>query len=486
MNLSRYSVFMLSLGLSSPAFSFAEIRLVTTKPEILEVLGAYSPGPAGSQSTRPIVVMPFQKTFSTFGGLFSYHPFTIENQKEIIKKRMENKINLNPSYIVNMPRPVCGASPETNTLNCFDLNRNGQYLNSYPIPGSLSTTPIFSDNSWLIGTSKGFLIRAEANIENKFLPQLGESNTALWGANSRKYMKSFRPKPIYTEQGKASGTTSSTSAHNLPLPQGIKWVFPSSSQFVGTPIVQNGFAYLFSANQYIQAINWSTGKLAWTVRLAPDANLRMGSNALLATSSEVIAGTELGTLLILNPTNGSIMWTWQVPSATAAQREQTQLAAGPDRFSSLAAKPLLYERNIIVSNAESITQNISLDAKSSLWSYPIGSVAQPKIYKENVLLGSATGKIVSLNLESGNAQWSLNLTDDSSPIMSLFLTKSGVLLAASSRGQIYMVNPETGKLLAKNLPIGETNGEFFAGYGNSDACISFSQNGFRCFYAKVK
>jgi outer membrane protein assembly factor BamB len=489
MSLSRLSFFIFSFGVSVPAYTLPQIRLITSYPEILEVVGSYPPGPVGSESTRPTVVIPYQKTFTQFGGLTPDNSFTLENQKVVKQQDSSNKLNLNPTKIEILPRPVCGNSPEQNTMICFDLNRNGQYIASYPVPGSLSTTPIFADNSWLIGTAKGFLVRVDANKENKYLPTLGNTNTALWGTYSRKYMASFRPKPIYTEQGKPTTPVVPNTNENketTTLSPGIKWVFPSSSEFVGTPIIHNGFVYIFSASQYLQALDWNTGKLAWALRLAPDVNLRLASNALVVTPSEVIVGSDLGMLLILNPKNGSILWSWKIPGATPTQREQTQLPAGPDRFESIVAQPLLNERNLIVSNAESMTQNISLDSKTAVWSYPIGSVAQAKRFKESIFIGSSTGKIISLNYQSGDLLWSTKITDDSSPIMSLFITKSEVILAATSRGQIFMIDPISGKVLAKNLPIGETNGEFFAGYDNADACISFSQNGFRCFYAKVK
>jgi outer membrane protein assembly factor BamB len=488
MNLSRFSFFIFSFGVSVSAFSLPQIRLITSYPEILEVIGAYPPGPVGSESTRPTVVIPYQKTFTQFGGLTQNHSFTLENQKLIKKKDLANNLNLSSLKIEILPRSVCGNSPEQNTMICFDLNRNGQYIASYPIPGELSATPIFADDSWLLATTKGFLLRVDADKKNKYLPTLGNTNTALWGNNSRKYMASFRPKPIYTEQGKPTVASPNTDSikDTAQLSPGIKWVFPSSSEFVGTPIILNGLVYLFSASHYLQAHDWNTGRLAWALRLAPDVNLRLESNALIATSSEVIVGTDLGTLLILSPKNGSILWSWQIPGATSEQREQTQLPAGPDRFTSISAQPLLSGRNLIVSNAESMTQNISLDSKTAVWSYPNGSVAQPKRYKESIIIGSSTGKVISLNSQTGEVRWSTKITNDSSPITSLFVTNSEVILAATSRGQIFMINPVSGKILAQNLPIGETNGEFFAGYDKADACISFSQNGFRCFYAKVK
>jgi outer membrane protein assembly factor BamB len=380
-------------------------------------------------------------------------------------------------------RPWCGPSPEINTLNCFDLNRAGVYLQSFPVPGKISSTPLFYENSWLIGTAKGFLMRVEANDDNRKLPKLNQDNIDLWGAGSREVMANFRPKPIYTED--SSPDQSSARQYSTPtITKGIKWVFPASSSFIGTPVIKNGLVYIFAASQYFQAFNWETGKLVWAVRLAPAANLRLNSDALIVTDSEVFVGNSLGTLLTLNPSNGAVLWSWQVPPADDSQRTQTSLPAGPDKFYGIVAAPLVVKRNLIVSNAESMTQAISLDTHNLIWSYPVGSVAKAKNYKNEILLGTSNGKVVSLNADNGEVKWSTNITD-SSPILSLFLTKNNVLLAATRRGQIFMLDPENGKILARNFPIGDVNGEFFAGFSKAEACLSFAANGFRCFRAKL-
>ncbi|KAB8027750.1 PQQ-binding-like beta-propeller repeat protein [Fluviispira multicolorata] len=486
MNFLKICYVSVALSINGTVIAHPEIKLIKSHSEVQEVIGGYSPGQWISSSVLPTVVIPFKRTFSQFGGLTSENLFSLENQKEI-KKSENNKTFLGIVKKNNflIPRPICGASPDTNTINCFDLNKNAQYFASYPIPGALSTTPVFSDNSWLFGTTKGFLFKVEANPENAYLPKLGHENINFWGAYSRKQMSSFRPKPVYTEGGKISPASSNNLINKAALPSGIKWVFPASSELMGTPIVKNGFVYSFSASEYLQAIDWNTGKLAWATRLAPDSNLRMSSNALVVTSSDVIVGTELGTVLFLNPKSGAIFWSWQIPSANEEQRSKTKLPSGPDRFSGIIALPFVYKRNVIVSNAESMTQNLSLDSRAAIWSYPLGSVAQAKVYKDNVILGSVNGKIVSLNAVSGKENWTTEVLKDSSPIISLFLTKSGVILASSSRGQVFMVDPANGKILAQNLPIGEVNGEFFPGYDKAEACLSFSQEGFRCFYAKV-
>lgn len=445
-----------------------KIEYIPPKPEIREEIASYSPGRAISMSIDPQVVMPPQRGLAQFGGM---------------------SINLNSKGSL----PWCGPSPKTNTINCFDMSHSGAYMESFPIPGKLSSTPVFYENSWLIGTTKGFLMRVEANSKNRNLPKLGNENINFWGANSRQAMADLKPKPIYTEDS-SQNTTTPNDANQPKIPDGVKWVFPASSSFLGTPVIQNGFVYIYAASQYFQAFNWETGKLVWAVRLAPSTNLRLNSDALLVTKSEIYVGSSLGTLLSLNPSNGSILWSWQVPGADETQRVQTSLPAGPDKFYGIVASPTLISANdnpeasgekfLLVSNAESMTQAISINTHNLLWSYPAGSVAQAKMYKNHILLGTSNGKVVSLNPQNGTPNWSTNATD-SSPIMSLFLTKNNVLLAATRSGQIYMLNPETGKILGQNFKIGNVNGEFFPGFDKAEACLSFAFNGFRCFRAKL-
>lgn len=439
----------------STAHAFSHLKFVQPKPELKEELAAYPPGKPQSPSIEKDVVMPPMRSFAQFGG--------------VINSNSKNKV----------ASPFCGPSPRTNTMNCFDFTHHGLYLGSFPIPGRVSSTPIYFENSWLIGTSKGFLMRVEADKNNRNLPKLGGESVDLWGSRSREVMANLKPKPVYLEDSNVSSQT-------IPviIPQGVKWVFPASSSFIGTPVVKNGLVYVCSASQYLQAFNWDTGKLMWAVRLAPSTNLRLDSEALIVTESFVVVGNSLGTLLVLNPINGSLLWSWQVSSANDEQRTQTSLPAGPDKFSGIVAQPLLVDNMIIVSNAESMTQSLGLETHHLIWSYPVGSVAKTQPYKDSVLLGTSHGKVVSLNKANGRVNWKTTLTD-SSPVISLFLTQNDVLLAATRTGQVFMLEPTTGQILAHNFPIGEVNGEFFPGFEKAQACLNFAANGVRCFRAKL-
>ena len=83
MSVAKLSFFVFCIVINMPAFSFPQIRIITSYPEVIEVIGSYPLGPVGSESTSPTVVIPFQKTFSQFGGLTPDNEFTLENQKTL-------------------------------------------------------------------------------------------------------------------------------------------------------------------------------------------------------------------------------------------------------------------------------------------------------------------------------------------------------------------------------------------------------------------
>jgi len=443
-------IFLLSCLFPLAANASDQIRFVRPSAHLHEVLGAYSIGHQRLPATPLQVTMPYQRSFAGFGGL-----------------QTENN------------RIVCGPAPDTNTMSCFDIKWNASLAGYFPVPGMLSSTPVFSDHSWLIGTEQGFLMRVESLSEKSFLPALGSDHIALWGSQSRSLIASLKPKTSYSTSENAGSNPSSTDPISQ-LPH-VKWMLSTSSAIVGKPLIKNGLAYIFSANQYFQAIDWNTGKALWSVRLAPDSTLKLNSSAAAVTDSEVILGNSFGTLLVLNPTDGSVLWKTQLAQANQAERLQFNLPAGPDRFPAIVAAPLISGRHVIVSNAESMTQCFDLDKKALLWSVPIGSVATPlQLEDGSIVIGSENGSLLRLDKDTGKPLWKTLLTNVS-PITSLALSKTNLLLAATNRGQIFLIDPQTGSVQDKNLAISETNGEFFQTQDKELSCLSFAMDGFRCF-----
>ena len=425
-------------------------------PQVLEVAAAYPPYDA--PSSAPPVIAPADRTFAAFGGGFSSSGLA----------------------------PVCGPAPQRNTVNCFNLAKAGGFLGSYPLPGGVSATPQYFGQSWLFGTTKGYLMRVDSQSTSWPLPHLGKESTALWGRFARDFLLGYKPAPLYRD-----GENTPPPSPQPPLPQGVKWLFAGSAPFVGTPLVTSSAVYVASASQYVQSFDWQTGKLNWALRLAPESNLRLASQglALLEDTNELLVGNSLGSLMVLDSSSGQVKWSWTIAGATTSERVQGALPTGPDKFTGVVAEPLVLRgRRVVASNAESLTEFVSLDARASGWRYPAGSVTKPLFYPaaDAVILGTSRGQIVSLNVDTGRPVWSTHL-DRQEPIISMMLIKDHYALAALSQGQIVLVDLRTGKLVAHSPQsmIGPVNGGFFTGMPHADACLSFASAGFRCFRVKL-
>lgn len=361
--------------------------------------------------------------------------------------------------------PVCGPSPERNVMTCFNL-LGGELLDTVPLPGNLSTTPFFYDGSWFIGTSKGFFLRTEGSSV-RYTPSLGGINSRFWGADSRLYMRALKDR-LYPEATRPNASQNSQQiASNLP--NGWKWYYATSSEYVGTPVVSGNSIIIQTAQQFLNSFDVNTGKLLWATRLAPESPLRLGAAALTATAREILVGTDEGDIIALNPKDGTLLWRYALPIDSN------------DKYHSIAAAPLVAGRSIIVSNAESQTQRVSLDGRNLEWSYPLGSVAQARNDEFNVYLGGSNGALAALDLRTGTLKWK-TLLNPSSPLTTIFVVKDKkMLLVSTKKGQIFLVNAENGHIESSTPTLGDSLGEFFPVVGEADTCLTFVPNALRCF-----
>ena len=363
--------------------------------------------------------------------------------------------------------PVCGPSPRTHSMLCYNA-LSGEQLDEFPVPGAISTTPVYVDGSWFFGTSKGFFIRTDGT-SLRSTPLLGGAQQAFWGGLSRQTMRSLRPRTGI--DGPEAKDAPLAKFRASPRP-GWKWFYTASAEFVGTPVPQGNMIYTTTANQFLYGFDLASGRLVWTSRLAPESPLRLSGSPVAASNKEVLIGTDEGTVTALDPANGSLLWRYQIPLKVE------------DRFRAVVAPPFFQGRSFIVSNSESITQRVSLDGRTVEWSYPMGSVAQIRTDDASVFVGGSDGAVASLESRSGILRWKMTVSIDS-PIASVFFVrKRNQLLVANKRGTLTLLDARTGALLATTRSTGEVVGEFFPGQGESDACLSFAIGGFRCYIAE--
>lgn len=412
-------------------------KALAANPEIIETSSAFPPPERGFPLIQEFPTLP-AKVSSGFG--------TVQINQTL------NRTQQTKNAVV----PACGPSTKTNTLSCFNII-GGVLLNELPVPGTVTTVPLYVENGWLFGTNKGVFVRTQGLSATSTMV-MGGAHIDFWGSFARVKTEKLRPQTQYE---------GSTGAPKVTTPIGWIWHHTSASEFIGKPVLLDNFVYVLSANQYLHALDYETGKLVWAYKLAPDTSLRMTSVSLAVTSSEVVVGTSEGFLTALNSKTGTVNWKHQLPT-------------NDDRFPGIVALPLVSDKSLIVSNAESITQRISLETHAVEWSHSLGSVAQVQTDGKKAFIGGKNGNLVAVDARSGAQVWKSTLSS-SSPIASIYVGKNGYLLVALNNGSIILVRSENGAIVQTLPAVGETAGEFFSGGSESRACLSFVNAGFRCY-----
>jgi WD40 repeat protein len=362
--------------------------------------------------------------------------------------------------------PVCGQAADFNTFGCWNLT-GGEALADIPLPGQLTTLPQYFDGSWFVGTSRGFFIRLEAN--GPYLtPSFGIDSELFHGPDARSTMKAL-------SRRNASVTSSEEQSFVARFQGSWQWYATANAEFIGAPQFGNKQVFVLTANQSLNSYDLENGKLNWSVRIAPEAQLRLATASLLLTEKGLLVGTSDGNLILVDATAGQVKWRHSVVTGAA------------DRFAAIAAPPLLVGNSIIISNAESVTQRLNLDTKAIEWSFPVGSVAQPRYDEGFVFVAGSDGAVHKLDVRTGERAWRSDKLSNN-VLVSVYLQKMhNVAFVADSVGQIsvlQMAGNEAGRFVGATAPssLGPVIGDFFAGRSElNEICLSYKTPGVNCW-----
>lgn len=355
--------------------------------------------------------------------------------------------------------PTCGPAPDANSLACYNLV-TGEQLADVPLPGQLTTTPQRHGKDWYVGTSRGFFIRYDSNGVWR-TPSFGLHSQLFFGPDSRFFMKQL-----------ASGANTAVTSPRADVRLGWTWHASANAEFIGTPQFGGGRVYVQTANQSLNAYDLESGKLVWGVRLAPDVQLRLLSTSLVLHERGLLVGTSDGTLLLLDPKNGQSLWKLSISGGVM------------DRFQAVAAPVLALSEGIIVSNAESVTQRINWETRSSDWSYGAGSVVQPKYDEGSVYVAGSDGKLYKLDVRTGQLRWATPLPTTSPLVAMTLLKKDNIVMVAAANGAIFALRMADGKIAGRSesSSYGPVVGDFFAGRADQgEVCLSYRTPGYACW-----
>lgn len=376
--------------------------------------------------------------------------------------RRSSSLGFDAETTVARVQPVCGQAPDVNTLACYNMAK-GELLADVPIPGQLTTTPQFFDGSWFVGTSRGFFIRLDANNGVYSTPSFSVGSLFFHGPDARQMMRALSSVP-------STEPTAQSSLSRFRV--GWNWFATANAEFVGTPQFGGGRVFALTANQSLNAYDLQTGKLAWGVRLAPEVQLRLSSTSLVLHERGLLVGTSDGHLLLLDPKTGQSLWRQAINGGLN------------DRFPSVSASVLALNDGIIVSNAESVTQRLSWESRSSEWTYNVGSVVQPKYDEGSVFLAGSDGAVHKLDARTGQLRWKSSLPVTSPLVALTILKKQDIAFAATADGLLFAINILDGSVVqrAPTSSFGPVVGDFFNGRSElNEVCLSYRTPGYACW-----
>jgi outer membrane protein assembly factor BamB len=376
------------------------------------------------------------------------------------------------------PAPACGPSRRQNEMVCVN-QKTGELISQLPIPGTVSAAPLFHKGSWLVATSKGFLFRVNG-LSPEGAPVLGMENLSFWGAESRERMRYLRElyrqelDQLDTDGQQKRGAGSGVDGHGSDLDfvqVGWGWYLWSSSEFVSHFVVQGTRLVAQTANQFVYAIDYESGRTVWAQRIGTDEDLRLQTAALAVTARSVVVGTASGEVLLLNPNTGAVDW-----------RRGLRSAPG-DRFPGVVATPLVIGQKIVASSSTGETVLINERTQQVEWSLPYGSTASPRRLGDSVLLGTSDGLILKVDVASGQIQRRLDLGRQS-PVASLFVLPSERLILLGLIDGTVQVRTAADFSLVQTFPsMGVFEGEFTGSPGVASTCITVKEAALRCFEA---
>jgi outer membrane protein assembly factor BamB len=259
-----------------------------------------------------------------------------------------------------------------------ELNRNFESGN---VPVALVSPQISED----------YLYVGEAN--GKFRSYDIESGRLMWKFDDKKPLGSqpvrFKDQIIY---GSASGRL--FSRHHLTGE--LKYVIDLGQPIETSPLVHKGRVFLHMRNHTLMSLDAGTGKILWRYKRAvPFTTTLQRAAPPIAVESKIIVGFADGHLAAFSMNDGVLRW-------------ETQLGRGP-KFIDVDVKPLYYRGKLWVGPAVGPLSIINPNNGLVQRSVDIPVAADPIVYQSEVFVGGADGTIYVLN-QNGTIQRTKNVS----------------------------------------------------------------------------
>lgn len=223
------------------------------------------------------------------------------------------------------------------------------------------------------------------------------------------------------------------------------WAIDLETPALSAPTVSGGRVFVITQSNTVYAYSVSDGTEQWRFRGVPATAGLLGSGTPAVSGNTVIVPYSSGEIVALNAETGEPRWADAVVTGA-----RFQALSG---LRDLVASPVVAGGAVIATGVGGRTISVGLDSGDRLWETNVGSVHTPIVAGDIIFLVDLEGRLMALSRSSGQIQWSVRLpggTGEGEEKWAGPALADGVLVLASSDGNVLRVNPATGQTVSSS------------------------------------
>ena len=234
--------------------------------------------------------------------------------------------------------------------------------------------------------------------------------------------------------GTAKGAVLAYDLDGKPL-----WQSRVSSEVLSAPQAAGEFVVVRSGDSRIFGLDARDGSRRWEYQTTPPPLTLRSNPGVIIVDGFVIAGMPAGKLVVLNLTNGGVVW----ETVVAAPKGDNEL----ERITDIAGPPLVETGRVCAATFQGRAACYETQKGGQLWARPASSVGSLAADDLSVYLSEDTGAVVALDRNTGASVWKqdkLSYRNLSAPLA----TKDYVVVG-DFEGQVHFLKFEDGSFAAR-------------------------------------
>ncbi len=285
-------------------------------------------------------------------------------------------------------------------------------------------TPAIVGNSVFVASNRGDLVRLNA-ANGKTLWRLDTKAPLSGGVGVSENMVLV---------GTSKGSVLAYDLEGKPL-----WQSRVSSEVLSAPQAAGEFVVVRSGDSRIFGLDARDGSRRWEYQTTPPPLTLRSNPGVIIVEGFVIAGMPVGKLVVLNLTNGGLVW----ETVVAAPKGDNEL----ERITDIAGPPLVEAGRVCAATFQGRVACYETQKGGQLWARPASSVSSLAADDLSVYLSEDDGSVVALDKNSGASVWKQNKLSYRN--LSAPLATKDYVVVGDFEGQVHFLKFEDGSFAAR-------------------------------------